>query len=352
MSKSLTIDPSGLYALVAANVDQQDSKNLGLIKSTRNNLGIEMNASYPLLLEKEIDTVYKKSQMVQKTKLILIEIGTGNVIGCVNHIFDISTSSISLDGRFICLGSKQGHIGIWSFNQDYSENISDLLMQMTLNPKVWSDYPIIQDPKTVAHSNLAMMDNYAPSVSDRNFSEQSANYENKSAPIGYNAHPYSERPREQNRPKNSTLGEAGYRSEHQFKKNKVIKNLNPTYTHIPDTNFEADKKYSINLKNPKKNFEGNRINLEKPLSSTLPNPIKHRPANKIFNKNESYGINFKNMQNIPQDQRFIRKRNAQNDSNVAVNTSTQGQKNNFFKVPNKDYQERTRRPEEHQKREF
>lgn len=150
LSKALSIDPSGLYAIIAANINNEETKNLGLIKAQRSNLGILMSSGNEnLVIEKEIDCMYKKSHAQDRSKVLLIEIGTGNVIGCVNHIFDITTSGVSSDGKFFSLGSKKGHVGVWTLFDDYYENISNLLLEMRLNPKVWSDYPIIQDIKNL-----------------------------------------------------------------------------------------------------------------------------------------------------------------------------------------------------------
>ena len=149
LSKNLVIDPSGLYAIISAHVKDSETKNLGLIKSTRNNLGIciKNSGSSNLLMEKEIDMMYKQSHEKEKTKVMLIEIGTGQVIGCASHIFNINSSGISPDGKFFSLGSKTGHVGIWAIHQDFQENICEVLLQMKLNPKFWNDYPIIQENK-------------------------------------------------------------------------------------------------------------------------------------------------------------------------------------------------------------
>lgn len=77
------------------------------------------------------------------TKLRMYETGTGSCVGSVSHLFSISATCFSDNGMYMVLGSKTGHIGVWTVQQAFGENIAEVLEQMRVNPKFWNDYPIM-----------------------------------------------------------------------------------------------------------------------------------------------------------------------------------------------------------------
>jgi hypothetical protein len=71
------------------------------------------------------------------------ETGTGSCVGAISHLFSITAACFSDTGVYLVLGSKTGHIGVWTVSQAFGENIAEVLEQMRVNPKFWNDYPIM-----------------------------------------------------------------------------------------------------------------------------------------------------------------------------------------------------------------
>lgn len=81
--------------------------------------------------------------MKELTKVHMFETGTGACVDSMSHLFAISAACFSDTGSYLVLGSKTGHIGIWTVGGGFSDNIVEVLEQMRVNPKFWNDYPIM-----------------------------------------------------------------------------------------------------------------------------------------------------------------------------------------------------------------
>jgi hypothetical protein len=84
---------------------------------------------------REVDHILSNPEKTSKNRIILIEIGTGDIIGEIKNIFDISTVCVSKKGDFIILGSQKGQIGVWAVNEVIYNNISEVLAEMKINPR-------------------------------------------------------------------------------------------------------------------------------------------------------------------------------------------------------------------------
>lgn len=73
----------------------------------------------------------------------MFEVGTGSCVDSLANLFSISAACYSDNGAYLIMGSKNGHIGIWSLGTGFTQNITDVLDQMRVNPKFWNDYPIM-----------------------------------------------------------------------------------------------------------------------------------------------------------------------------------------------------------------
>lgn len=73
----------------------------------------------------------------------MYETGTGGCVGSISHLFSITAACFSDTGVYLVLGSKTGHIGVWTISQHFGENIAEVLEQMRVNPKFWNDFPIM-----------------------------------------------------------------------------------------------------------------------------------------------------------------------------------------------------------------
>lgn len=84
----------------------------------------------------------------------MFETGTGSCVDSMSHLFAISAACFSDTGSYLVLGSKTGHIGIWTVGGGFSDNIVEVLEQMRVNPKFWNDYPIMTpDDERIDHDD-------------------------------------------------------------------------------------------------------------------------------------------------------------------------------------------------------
>jgi len=78
----------------------------------------------------------------KRRKLIVLEVGTGEIAAEINNICDISSFDFSKDGRYFVLSSTKGTVTVWAINGTMRENIMQVLDSMALNPDFWNNYPL------------------------------------------------------------------------------------------------------------------------------------------------------------------------------------------------------------------
>lgn len=118
-----------------------------------------------LFVDKEVDLMVRSpaaassSCSPDNTKVLMVEIGTGQRAGSVSNLFDISAGCFAESGSYMVLGSSTGHIGIWALSRAFADNIGEVLEQMRLNPKFWNEFPInITDEQDFAQEDSSDSD--------------------------------------------------------------------------------------------------------------------------------------------------------------------------------------------------
>lgn len=96
-SKGCTIDPSGLYVVV-----QVPPFNP---KHTANIMGIE---------DEIAGGISTHENDIERTTLLMFEIGTGIAAAEIKSVFEISSLAFSEDGRYLSLGSTKGSVCVWA----------------------------------------------------------------------------------------------------------------------------------------------------------------------------------------------------------------------------------------------
>jgi len=82
---------------------------------------------------------------IERSTLLMYEIGTGNIASEIKSIFSISQVEFSVDGRFLACGSKSGTVSVWAISENLHLNIKQILDVMKTQPEFWSNYPIFLD---------------------------------------------------------------------------------------------------------------------------------------------------------------------------------------------------------------
>lgn len=70
-----------------------------------------------------------------RTRILIYEIGTGNLASEISSLFEISSFSFSPDARFLVAGSTSGCVSIWAVGEKL-QNI------MSMPPDIWLNYPL------------------------------------------------------------------------------------------------------------------------------------------------------------------------------------------------------------------
>ena len=154
----IMIDPSGLYSIVSSYNDN----------------------------DRHVDTTKDRSTTYANNTMMMIEIGTGNRVGCIDNLFDISDMCMSDDSSHIVLGSSRGHIGIYSLDRSYTDNITEVLEQMKVNPKFWNEYPIIYNSDNMIDNNDISSDSNVSNDDDnKDIRSHASHNNNKKIKIGY-----------------------------------------------------------------------------------------------------------------------------------------------------------------------
>jgi hypothetical protein len=67
----------------------------------------------------------------------MYEVGTGLLAAEIESTFDITKVSFSSNGRYLCLGSKQGCVSVWTLGNHLHEQVSRILEHMSLDKDFW-----------------------------------------------------------------------------------------------------------------------------------------------------------------------------------------------------------------------
>lgn len=101
-AKGCLIDPSGLY--VVLQVPPFANRLIGT--QTEN-----------------VDLIGTNEKNLQRTTVLMYEIGTGLAAAEILSIFDISQMNFSTDGRYLSLGSTQGSVSVWALGDHLFFNV-------------------------------------------------------------------------------------------------------------------------------------------------------------------------------------------------------------------------------------
>lgn len=79
---------------------------------------------------------------IERTSLLMFEIGTGMAAAEIKSVFEVSSMQFSEDGRYLSLGSSKGSVGVFAMGSHLYENVKQVLDSMKLQPDFWFNYPI------------------------------------------------------------------------------------------------------------------------------------------------------------------------------------------------------------------
>jgi len=128
---SLTVDPSGLYFLISVPPFSD--------KAARH---LEAYGEY---LEEDFGQAEHAEGEIERTTLLLYEVGTGNIAAEIRSIFEVSKTAFSADGRCLAAGSKRGCVAVWAIGEHLFDNMKGVLEQAKGNRDFWANYPIFID---------------------------------------------------------------------------------------------------------------------------------------------------------------------------------------------------------------
>lgn len=60
---------------------------------------------------------------LERTTLLMFEVGTGRTCAELKSLFEVSTMSFSPDGRYLSLGSRNGAVCVWALGEHLLGNI-------------------------------------------------------------------------------------------------------------------------------------------------------------------------------------------------------------------------------------
>ncbi|KAL4440897.1 hypothetical protein ABPG74_009310 [Tetrahymena malaccensis] len=151
-SQRISLDPSGLYFSITAfsslGEDKEQYLNANIFNSSYNSVMRTDKSTLTIYNpQKEVDLFFKKKPDVKPNRVILYEIGTGNLVGEIPSLFNIECIQFSDEGKFLCIGSNTGILSLWSTCQEVRENIFEVLDQMKVKEDFWRDFPIYLAPK-------------------------------------------------------------------------------------------------------------------------------------------------------------------------------------------------------------
>lgn len=125
-AKGCVIDPSGLYVVVS--VPPFSNK---CIKSPG------QDDEYD-----PIRSLGTHENDIERTTLLMFEIGTGQTAAEIKSAFEVSVMQFSEDGKYLALGSERGSVSVWAVGLHLYKNIKQVLDSMRIQPDFWYNYPI------------------------------------------------------------------------------------------------------------------------------------------------------------------------------------------------------------------
>jgi hypothetical protein len=69
---------------------------------------------------------------IERTTLLMFEIGTGLAAAEIKSVFEMSTMSFSEDGKYLALGSNRGSVCVWALGQNLHMNVKQVLDSMKI----------------------------------------------------------------------------------------------------------------------------------------------------------------------------------------------------------------------------
>lgn len=111
----------------------------------------------------QVDLLGSNEKNLQRTTILMYEIGTGRPASEIMSIFDIANMKFSNDARYLALGSTQGSVSVWALGDHLYSNVQQVLEAASNNRDFWYNYPIflpdctsnVPLPKTVSHQDTA-----------------------------------------------------------------------------------------------------------------------------------------------------------------------------------------------------
>jgi len=117
-ARGCLIDPSGLYVVV-----QVPPLSQQLAAPNNLNLGIHEND-------------------IERTTLLIFEIGTGMPAFEIRSVFEVSSMQFSENGKYLALGSSHGAVEVFPVDPELHQNVKQVLDSMKIQPDFWYNYPI------------------------------------------------------------------------------------------------------------------------------------------------------------------------------------------------------------------
>ena len=83
------------------------------------NLSFEGGSPY----SQELGHLNTNEKDLERSTLLMFEVGTGQAAAEIKSIFEISKMKFSLDGKYLSLGSKSGAVCVWAVGEHILTNI-------------------------------------------------------------------------------------------------------------------------------------------------------------------------------------------------------------------------------------
>ena len=89
-----------------------------------------------------VDLIGTNEKNLQRTTVLMYEIGTGLAAAEILSIFDISQMNFSTDGRYLSLGSTQGSVSVWALGDHLFFNVQQVMEAASKTKGFWYNFPI------------------------------------------------------------------------------------------------------------------------------------------------------------------------------------------------------------------
>lgn len=131
-AKDCSIDPSGLYVLVQV---PPYNPHTAIHLTSEGTIGLTQD-------EEGFGTTAQGESEIERTTVLMYEVGTGNIASEIKSVFSIAKMAFSSDGRYLSLASKKGCVAVWALGNHLYQNMRQVLESVDLQPDFWSNYPI------------------------------------------------------------------------------------------------------------------------------------------------------------------------------------------------------------------